>query len=77
MLHSRKFLLVDSDPLKYGKSWRGVSILAPSILSNLDWKNCNLVISSYGSQNAIIEAAKGYGVPNERILGLYDEQQVY
>lgn len=69
----QRFLLVDSDALKQGHSWRGLPILAPSALVELDWTDTHLVVSSYGGQAAITAAALALGVPADRVLCLYDE----
>ena len=73
----REYLIVDSDPIKQGKSWRGLSILSPESLSKVDWNNCRLVISSYGGQERIAEIAEKIGVPNSVIHRFYDHMHVY
>lgn len=71
------FAIVDSDPLKHGKSWRGIGIHQPQILSDVDWTNTRLVVSSYGSQRVIVNNCKELGVPEEQIIKLYDKVHVY
>jgi SAM-dependent methyltransferase len=73
----RDYLIVDSDPLKQGRSWRGVPIGPPEWLRGIDWRAARLVVSSYGSQNAIARAAVDLGVPADRLLLLYDVSRVY
>lgn len=73
----RKYLIVDSDTLKHGKTWRGVPIYPPPVLKGIDWNTTMLVISSYGSQEAIASAATDYGVPSEKIVRLYDSVYAY
>jgi SAM-dependent methyltransferase len=73
----RRFVLVDSDTLKQGRSWRGIAIHAPGTLADVDWSQTHMVISSYGGQPAIAQAARQLGVPAQRILALYDEVNVY
>ena len=73
----RRFLLVDGDPLKQGRTWRGVEIHPPAALAGLDWSTTHLVISSYGGQPGILAGARTLGVPPERILALYDAVHVY
>jgi SAM-dependent methyltransferase len=68
----RRFLLVDSDPMKQGKSWRGVQITAPEILESNEYKKNHIIISSYGNQQAIRSMALQYGVPASHIHNLYD-----
>lgn len=73
----REYAIVDSDPLKQGKTWRGIKIHHPSVLKKIDWSQTCLIISSYGSQEAIVCAARDLDVPAARILKLYDEVHVY
>lgn len=79
LFHSpeRSFLLIDSDPLKHGNSWRGISIVGPEAISRVDLNECQLVISSYGNQNEILAAAVDKGVPADRIHTLYSSVRVY
>ena len=72
-----EYLVVDSDSLKQGKSWRGLSILSPEKLNNVDWDNCRLVISSYGGQERIAEIAEKIGVPHSLIHRFYDHVHAY
>jgi len=74
---TRKYLIVDSDTMKHGKSWRGIHIFSPSVLSKLNWADKKIVISSYGNQNEIEKSAIEMGVPPECIVKLYDEVRVY
>jgi hypothetical protein len=73
----REYIIVDSDPLKQGKSWRGVQICLPEVLKDLSWKEESLLVSSYGSTPAITNAASTLGVPDNRIVGLYRDFKVY
>jgi len=73
----RRFLIVDSDPLKQGKSWRGIAICAPEILRAGTWGETPLVISSYGGQNAIHDAAVQAGFKPESMVRLYRKFRVY
>jgi hypothetical protein len=73
----RAFVIVDSDPLKRGKSWRGLSIHAPDILESISWDDCRLIISSYGSQERIAQAAEKLGVPHSAVDRLYDRLRGY
>jgi hypothetical protein len=43
----------------------------------MDWSESSLLISSYGSQEAIKEEARRLGVPEDRIITLYEELRVY
>ncbi|MBI5827509.1 MAG: class I SAM-dependent methyltransferase [Deltaproteobacteria bacterium] len=73
----REYMIVDGDRLKQGRSWRGIRIYGPSALSKVDWSVASLLISSYGSQNEIAEAAISMNVPQDRITTLYDDVRVY
>jgi len=73
----RKFILVDSDILKQGKSWRGINIYSPDILKTLNWNECILVISSYGSTQSIVNAASQLNIPTSAVYPLYDTITVY
>lgn len=72
-----EYVVVDSDPLKQGRSWRGLPILSPKILTDLNWDDCQLIISSYGSQEIIAKAAISLGTPEMVIRRLYDVVKVY
>ncbi len=74
---SRRFVIVDSDPIKQGKSWRGIPILPPEHLE--EWKNetFSMVISSYAGQNSILRSALSMGIEDNRIVRLYDNFYLY
>jgi SAM-dependent methyltransferase len=72
-----KFTIVDSDPLKHGKTWRGIQIQPPSILAGFDWSSAVLLISSYGGQESIAAAAAQMNVPTNRIIRVYDHIRRY
>ena len=67
-----EFIIVDSDTLKQGKSWRGINIYAPDRLSSVNWEKTILLISSYGGQESIYKAAIEKGVQANKIIKLYD-----
>jgi hypothetical protein len=73
----RRYLIVDSDPLKQGRTWRGIPIADPAFLRTVDWSDNALIVSSYGSQTAIVHAAGQLGVPRKRMVTLYDSLRVY
>ena len=68
----RRFLMIDGDPSKQGKSWRGVPIKPPEILQELDWSRTVLLFSSYGSQEEMAKIALAKGVPADRAFRIYD-----
>jgi hypothetical protein len=74
---SREYVLVDSDPLKQGRTWRGLPISTPDRLREVDWTTVPLVISSYGSQERIAAAAARLGVPEACMVRLYANLRVY
>jgi hypothetical protein len=71
------YIIADSDPLKHGRSWRGLPIVPPTELKHLDWRDIHLLISSYGHQEAIAQAAVALDVPAEHIHRLYDSIRRY
>lgn len=73
----REYLIVDSDPLKQGKSWRGIPVDSPDCLPNVDWSETTLLISSYGGQESIAESAIGMGIPTESVFKIYGEIMVH
>ncbi len=72
-----RFLLVDSDPDKQGKRWRGVPIHHPNVLATVDWRDCHLLVSSYGHQEIIAADALALGVPDVNIHRLYSTIRRY
>jgi hypothetical protein len=75
--NNRQFFIVDSDPLKKGKSWRGIKIEAPERIREIDWSSAKLLISSYGGQEKIAECASSIGVPTSVMIKAYDTLRVY
>jgi SAM-dependent methyltransferase len=73
----REYVIVDSDPMKRGKSWRGIEIHSPDVLRDISCSSERLVVSSYGSQPSIVNAAKELGFSLNRISSLYDEVRIY
>jgi len=73
----REYIIVDSDPIKQGKTWRGIQIYLPEILKDVSWGNECLLVSSYGSTPNIAKAAAQIGVPADRVVALYDDVRVY
>ena len=72
-----KWSIVDSDSLKIGTTWRGIGVKSPVALQTVDWNDSLLLVSSHGSQDAILEEAVAMGVPIERTICLYDELHRY
>lgn len=66
-----RFLIVDMDPKKQGKSWRGIPIHHPDVLSEIDLPGVQLLISSYGNQEDIATAALAHGLPESNLHRLY------
>ncbi len=71
------YLLVDSDPSKQGKTWRGVPIYPPAVLGAIDWQEAELLVSSYGHQETIAAEALAHGVPGVNIHRLYQHIRRY
>ena len=69
--HSNLFIIVDKDPIKHGKTWRGIYIYDSSILTKLDWSSTILIISSYSGQASIVDSLEQLDVPDDKIVRLY------
>ncbi len=68
-----QYTLVDMDPLKQGKTWRGLPIQDPKLLSSETWTDSDAFIaSSYQHHDAIVKSAREFGVPEHCIVPLYD-----
>jgi hypothetical protein len=70
-------VVLDSDPLKQGRTWRGLPIVSPDVARELDWDSVRLIVSTYGSQAEVVEAAKERGVPEVAIVTLYETIRRY
>jgi len=68
----RQFLIADNDPLKQGKSWRGIPILTSDCLKAADWGDTQLVLSSYSHQEDMRDEARALGIPDAAVIALYD-----
>jgi hypothetical protein len=72
-----QYTLVDLDPLKRGKTWRGLPIQDPQLLATEKWLDSDaLIASSYQHHDAIIRSAREFGVPERSIAQLYDYLRV-
>lgn len=71
------FIIVDSDKLKHKNTWRGIQIHNPSVLKEIGWSSTILLISSYGEQNEIFDAACSLNVPDSQIIRLYETIKRY
>ena len=68
-----QYTLVDMDPLKRGKTWRGLPIQDPKLLASETWSDSDVFIaSSYQHHDAIVKSARQFGVPERCIVPLYD-----
>ncbi len=74
-LSDTKFIIVDKDNSKWGKSWRGINIYSPAILPQINWNNTMLIPSSYDGQTSIIKEAIKLGVNREKIFILYNHNK--
>ena len=63
--------------MKRGRSWRGIEIHSPDVLRDVSYSSERLVVSSYGSQPSIVNAAKEMGLSSDQILTLYGEVRVH
>ncbi|CAM2007610.1 class I SAM-dependent methyltransferase [Acanthopleuribacter pedis] len=73
----RRYHIVDGDPRKQGQRWRGIPISGPQALAELDRPDRQIVISSYGHQDAMVAEAQALGIPDDRIIRLYDHVRRY
>ncbi len=67
----KEFVIVDSDHTKHGKTWRGIPIYNSSTIKGLNWSSTSLLISSYGGQDDIFDAAGKLNVPPANITRFY------
>ena len=74
---SRRFILVDSDPSKNKKTWRGIEIYHPSYIEEILDNPFHLIPSSYSGHESIITSAISIGVSKDRVINLYDGFRVY
>jgi hypothetical protein len=74
---ARRYVVLDSDPNKQGKTWRGLPIMSPELVGSLDWSSVRLLVSTYGSQAEVVEAARARGVPEAAIVTLYTSIRRY
>jgi hypothetical protein len=68
----RRFLIVDNDLRKVGKTWRGIQIDGPDRLRKVDWQETQIVLSSYSHQDALKAEAAQLDIPADRVVALYD-----
>lgn len=73
----KKWTLIDSDPIKIGSSWRGVEVLGPAALREVDWSQTRLLISTYGGQEEVARLAQSAGAPASALIQLYDAFRLY
>lgn len=73
----RRWALVDADPMKQGRSWRGVRIHPPEALAGPDVAAAPVVLSSYGNQEDMAAGALRLGVASTRLVRLYADVAVY
>jgi ubiquinone/menaquinone biosynthesis C-methylase UbiE len=72
-----EYLIIDSDPLKQGKTWRGINIIPSSAVDFSKLGDSKILISSYGSQNDILKIMLDKGVKREQIITLYETIKIY
>ena len=72
-----EFIIVDKDKTKQNKTWRGINIYDPSIISDIQNKDFYCIASSYRNQESIKHELIDYGFDEKRIVTLYDYVNVY
>jgi len=77
--NTRRFIIVDSDPLKQGTAFHGIAVLAPDAIPQQLWCTGKepIVISSFGGQPQIVQQLLQRGVAPSRIISLYTKPNVY
>jgi len=77
--NKRRFLIVDSDPLKQGTTFHGIPVLAPDSIPEKIWRLGKepIVISSFGGQRQIVQQLQQRKVAQQRIISLYDQPNTY
>lgn len=73
----RDFLIIDNDPLKQGRSWRGVPIVGTEHLARADWRDTQMVLSSYSHQMTLRDEARAASIPDAAVVPLYDRVRRY
>ena len=75
---NKKFIILDGDPLKIGRTWRGIKIYNPKIISSFpDLKKSTFIISSYPYQPEIEFFLKSSGVKKQNIFKFYEKIKRY
>ena len=74
-----RFVVVDSDPLKQGLFYHSLPVLSPAQIPEKMWRNDDfqIVISTYGGQDSLLEILLEKGVFDSRIVTLYDRTARY
>lgn len=72
-----EYIIIDSDPLKQGRTWRGIDIISSSQVDFGNLGNTKILISSYGSQNDILKILLDKGVSRNQIITLYETLKIY
>lgn len=73
-----EFIIIDSDPNKQNKTWRGIHIYPPNVIKMLkELDNITFIPSSYRGENSIISAMIDAGINPKQIIKLYDYTKVY
>jgi len=72
----RRFMLIDLDPLKQNRTWRGITVHTPDELKEVKWRDACLIPSSYQHHEAMRSSALALGVPEDHMLRLYDSVRI-
>ena len=71
-----EWIVIDNDPNKQNKRWRGLTMHSPEILNDLQEENTPVIVSSYGSQENILHALLEKKISRDRIVLLYDDVRI-
>jgi len=77
LLRSISIRIVDTDSKKIGSYFRNICVEPATVLGELDFSDKKLVVSSYGSAEAMLKIALSLGVPVNKILCLYNVVMAY
>jgi len=69
--------IVDKDPQKIGRFFRGLKVEPVEIISQIDYANTRFLVSSYSATKEISQELTRAGVPESRIVRLYDVIRAY
>ena len=76
-MQEREYYGVDNDPAKHGQTWRGIPIISYAQAKRFVGQNPICLVSSYASQQAIVQQFMDIGCAAHAIYTLYDHPGGY